>query len=208
MLSKEQRKSLEKATLQYMDHLGEAEEYLVGRGISLAQGRSVGLGVVRNPIPGHENLEGRLAIPYLTDFGPVNMTFRCIRNHVCKDSGCHKYELFKGIEANLYSVQSMQNAGDWIGVAEGEIDALSLNVAGIPGVGISGATKWRPFWKNVFEDFSTVYVFQDGDQKGKDFGEKLQIEVGAVRVELPPGEDVNSCLVKHGPAYLRGLIRK
>lgn len=208
MLSSEQRKSLERATTTYLAHAGEAEAYLAQRGISLAVARSVGIGVVRDPIPGHDHLEGRLAIPYLTNSGPVNMTFRCLKDHSCKDSKCHKYELSKGLETNLYSVQSLRSAKDWIAVAEGEIDALSLNIAGIPAVGVSGVDKWKDHWRGVFEDFSRIYIFQDGDKAGETFGEKMQDRVGAVRIALPPGEDVNSCLVGRGAEYLRGLIKK
>src|SRR5258706_150561 len=141
MLSNTQRKSLERATLQYMEYLPEAEEYLAGRGIEPEVARSVGLGVVRDPIPGHESLEGRLAIPYLTPSGPVNMNFRCIKNHQCKDHGHKKYMTWSGIETTLWGVQFLAQAEDYIAVAEGEIDALSSNIAGVPCVGIAGAEK-------------------------------------------------------------------
>ncbi len=208
MLSNEQRKSLERATMTYLTHVEEAEAYLSGRGIGLEAARSAGIGVVRDPIPGQEHLEGRLAIPYLTDYGPVNMTFRCIKDHVCKDSRCHKYELWKGLHANLYGVRSLAGASDWIAIAEGEVDTLSLHIAGIPAVGISGVEKWQPHWKNVFEDFSRIYLFQDGDDAGEKLGRKLVDEIGAIRIVMPSGEDVNSSLVKHGPVYLKGLIKK
>ena len=207
MLSNAQKQSLEQSTLQYASHLEEAEGYLKGRGIGLEVARSVGLGVVRDPLPGHERLEGRLAIPYLTDFGPVNMTFRCLRDHDCKSSGCPKYLLWEGLESNIYSVQSLKYAGDWIAVTEGEIDALSLNIAGVPAVGIAGASKWREHWSNVFEDFSKVYVIQEGDSAGKKFADMLVREVGAMRVVLPSKEDSNSLLVKYGPEALKARIR-
>jgi DNA primase len=207
MLSVTQRRSLERATLQYMNHLEEALDYLEARGIGEEVARSVGLGVVRDPIPGHEHLEGRLAIPYLTDFGPVNMNFRCLSAHKCKDEGHQKYMSWTGLETNLYSIQSMREADEWIAVTEGELDALSLNIAGVPAVGIAGANKWSEHWNNVFEDFTRVYVFQDGGEAGKKFGDTLVREVGALRVALPAGEDVNSVLVKHGAEYLRGRIR-
>lgn len=206
-LSNLQRKSLERATLQYSHHLSEAEDYLRARGIAPEVARSVALGVVRDPIPGHEHLEGRLAIPYLTDYGPVNMTFRCLKDHSCSDAGHSKYMLWAGLQANLYSVQSLARAGDYIAVAEGELDALSLNIAGIPAVGVSGIEKWREHWVNIFEDFLRVYVFEDGDAPGKKFGDVLVREVGAIRVPMPPGEDVNSMLVKHGAEHLKSRIR-
>lgn len=207
MLSNVQRRSLERATLQYMEYLPEAEGYLVGRAIDPEAARSVGLGVVRNPIPGHENLEGRLAIPYLTPSGPVNMNFRCMSDHTCKEHGHQKYMTWGGLETTLWGVQFLVEADDYIAVAEGEIDALSSNIAGVPCVGISGAEKWQPWWSNVFEDFTRVYVWQEGDEAGKRFGDTLVREVGAIRLPLAVKQDVNSVLVGQGPEALRSRIR-
>lgn len=208
MLSKPQRDLLERATLQYSMNLDVAADYLASRGIDLEVARSNALGVVVDPVPGHEGLVGRLAIPYLTNAGPVNMNFRCIKNHVCKESACHKYENLKGAGTNLYGVQYLDDAGDWIAVAEGEIDAISSNIAGIPCVGISGAKKWQDHWANIFEDFTRVYVWQEGDAAGKEFADGLVSKIGAIRIALPQGEDVNSILVKQGPEALRNLVRK
>ena len=207
MLSAPQKRSLERATLQYMKHLDEALAYLAERGIGEEVARSVGLGVVRNPIPGHEHLTGRLAIPYLTDHGPVNMNFRCIKDHRCKEAGHQKYMTWSGLETNLYSVQSIHGADDWIAVCEGELDALTLNIIGVPAVGIAGANKWEDRWNNVFEDFTRVYVFQDGDEAGTKFGDVLVREVSALRIALPSGEDVNSMYIKYGADSLTSRIR-
>ena len=193
--------------MQYMEYLPEAEEYLEGRAIDLEVARSVGLGVVRDPIPGHESLEGRLAIPYLTPSGPVNMNFRCMAGHSCKDYGHQKYMTWSGLETTLWGVQFLAQAGDYIAVAEGEIDALSSNIAGVPCVGISGAEKWKDHWSNVFEDFTRVYVWQEGDEAGKRFADMLVREVGAIRLALPTKQDVNSILVAQGPETLRSRIR-
>lgn len=207
-LSIVQRKSLERATVQYQEHLPEAEEYLLGRGIGLEAARSSALGVVRDPIPGHEHLVGRLAIPYMTPAGPVNMNFRCTQKHKCKEAGHPKYIMWTGLEVNLYNVSALSTAGSAIAVAEGEIDALSSTLAGIPCVGISGANKWQDHWNNIFEDFSRIYVWQEGDDAGKKFGDRLVSEVAAIRVPLPSSQDVNSIWVEQGKDALRARIRK
>jgi len=207
-LSIVQRKSLERATLQYQEHLEEAEKYLAGRGIDLEAARSSALGVVRDPIPGHEHLNGRLAIPYMTPGGPVNMNFRCIQDHKCKDFGHPKYIMWSGLEVNLYNVEALHVAGSAIAVAEGEIDALSSSLAGIPCVGISGANKWQDHWNNIFEDFTRIYVWQEGDEAGKKFGDRVVMEVGAIRVPLPDSQDVNSIWIEQGKDALRARIRK
>lgn len=163
-----------------------------------------------DPLPGHEGLTGRLAIPYLTDAGPVNMTFRCIKDHDCKSVNKHaKYVKWAKLNTNLYHVQSLQAAGEWIAVAEGEIDALTLNISGIPAVGIAGVENWQDFWPLIFDDFTRIYLFQDGDEAGEKLAAKLQDEVRSpvVVIEMPPKQDVNSVYVKQGPEALVRMIR-
>lgn len=213
-LSKEQRTYLERATLQYADNLADAEAWLEGRGIDLEFAASRGLGVVRDPLPGHEPAVGRLAIPYLTDRGPVNINFRCVKNHNCKEIPHHsKYWKRKGSPANLYGVQSLKWADDWIVATEGEIDALTWQMIGIPAVGIPGAENWKRHWSNVLEDFSRVYLAEDGDDAGSHLWTAMSDHVDqsntlVVRMKMPDGEDSNSMYVKSGKDYLLGRIKK
>ncbi|HWV44570.1 MAG TPA: toprim domain-containing protein [Nitrospira sp.] len=207
-LSVVQRRSLERALTTYQKYLDEALGYLEGRGIDQAAALSAGLGVVRDPLPGHDHVIGRLAIPYLTPSGPVNYNFRCMKPHSCKEAGHSKYVMWSGLQVNLYNVLALESAGQAIAVAEGEIDALSSTLAGIPCVGVSGATKWQDHWNNIFEDFSSIYVWQEGDEAGKKFGDRVVSEVGAIRVVLPDREDVNSIWVASGAEALRARVRK
>ena len=208
MLTKKQRESLERATLDAMENVHLAEEYLAGRGIDLEVARSNGLGVVVEPAVGQEHMRGMLSIPYMTDSGPVNMNARCFQDHDCKELKHSKYMNWHGGGVNLYGVQSLNAAGDWIAIAEGEFDAMILNMCGIPAVGVPGAEKFEPFWKNIFEDFSRVYLFHDADKAGEDMGKLYAAEVGAIRVRLPQGYDVNKFYLEFGQDALRGKIRK
>jgi hypothetical protein len=207
-LSVVQKKLLARAQETYANHLTEAEEYLADRGIDPAAALSAGLGVVRDPLPGHERLVGRLAIPYMTGAGPVNMNFRCMQNHKCKDVGHGKYQHWAGLSSNLYNVQALDSAGTAIALAEGEIDALSSTLAGIPCVGVPGATKWEDHWNLIFEDFTRVYVWQEGDDAGRKFADRVVLETNAIRVELPTGEDVNSIWAASGAEALRARIKR
>lgn len=210
-LSKEQRKYLERATLQYAESLDDAAGWLEVRGLDLEFARSKGLGVVHNPLPGHENVEGYLSIPYLTDRGPVNMSFRCIEMHDCKQQGPYhrKYMKRKGSPVNMYGVQSADWAEEWIVITEGEIDALIWQQIGVPAIGIPGAENWKDYWVNVLEDFSRVYLAEDGDDAGKDLwiaaSENL---TNMIRMRMPDGEDTNSMYLKAGKDYLLGRIKK
>lgn len=209
-LSKEQRRYLERATMEYAENLDGAAAWLEGRGIDLEHARSRGLGVVSDPLPGHENMVGRLAIPYLTDVGPVNINFRCMRDHNCKEIPKHsKYMKRKGSQTNLYGVQSAAWAEDWIVVTEGEIDALIWQQIGVPAIGVPGAENWSDHWVNVFEDFSRVYLAEDGDDAGKDLWIAMSENLtNVVRMKMPEGEDSNSMFLKAGGEYLLGRINK
>lgn len=213
-LSKEQRRLLETATLQYARHLDVAEEWLAGRGLDLEFARSEGLGVVTEPLDGHGHLRGRLAIPYLTDYGPVNITFRCMQNHICKEIPDHsKYAFLSGFKTNMYGVQSIDQAEDWIVMTEGEIDRLTWVQLGVPALGISGAKKWQDHWPLILEDFSTVYFVQDGDADGKLLYEKVSYKVDqaktqVIRIKMPDGEDTNSMYLKRGKGYLMERLGK
>lgn len=194
---------LAKAQKAYSSNLVSAEGYLASRGISLAHAVTAGLGVVTGEIVDHERMTGRLAIPYMTPAGPVNMSFRCIKQHDHGLVGCKKYYQSDGLCANLYYVEAFEEAEDFICLTEGEIDALTLNICGIPALGVSGATKWEPHWTEILDDFQYVYVMLDGDEAGEKFGAKVVKAVPhAVRIRMPDGEDVNSMYVKNGTLYL------
>jgi hypothetical protein len=213
-LSKEQRQYLERAWATYSPHLGDAEGWLEGRGLSPEFAASRGLGVVRDPLPGHEPAQGYLAIPYLTKAGPVNFEFRCIKDHNCKEIPNHtKYYRRKGSGVNIYGVQSVAWATDWLVVTEGALDALTWQQIGVPALGIPGAENWQEHWANLLEDFSRVYLAEDGDTAGKDLWIAMSEHVDqsntmVVRVRMPDGEDSNSMYLKQGKDYLLGRIKK
>lgn len=208
MLSKEQRRSLDSATMAYLDHLDLAAEWLAGRGIDLEFARRSGLGVVVEPMKGHEHLRGRLSIPYLTPTGVSSMAFRCMQPHDCKTVEGHgKYAKVTGMKVRLYGVLNYDEAGDFIALTEGEIDAITLNQIGIPAFGVPGAKNWQPHWTSILQDFATVYVFSDGDKDGQDFAKRVMSEYDrTVNVKMPEGEDVNSVFVKYGADFLRKKI--
>lgn len=211
-LSKEQKRFLEVATMRYAKHLDDALPYLEGRGLDCDLLRAEGFGVVRDPLPGHDVHVGKLAIPYLTDHGPVNLRFRCLENHKCHEHGHPKYSMMKSYSANLYGVQQISTGvvDDWICVTEGEIDSLVLRQVGIPALGVPGAKMWKEWWPNVFEDFSYVYVFTDGDSAGDEMWSRWQngISTATIRVKMPTEHDVNSFFSTFGADALRAKVKR
>jgi DNA primase len=210
MLSSEQRESMEVAAARYMDSVEPALPYLLTRGIDRATASSRGLGYVADPIPGHKPALGRLAIPYITNSGVVAMSFRCIKEHSCKEEKHPKYWKPKSQSAVLYGVQDAFTDSLDIHIAEGEMDAITLSaLCALPSLGVTGAQYWKPWWTLILKDFRRVFVYADGDEAGRHLCERLQKEVGmsVIPVLLPDGEDVNSLYLKHGAEYLRSMAK-
>jgi DNA primase len=201
LLSSEQRNLLETSTERYNRSLWRVADYLESRGLSLDFALGEQLGYVDEPIPGQEQFRGRLSIPYITRAGCVNLKFRSL-----EESDGPKYLNLSGFETNLYHVESFFEAHDFMCVAEGEFDALSLASIGLPAIGVPGVKAWKSFYRRCFEDWPIVYVFCDGDEPGRDFGSFLASEIKARPIHMPAGEDVNSMLVKEGPEWLRERI--
>lgn len=205
-LTVEQRLGLEFATSQYEQNLHLAEEYLSSRGFSEETASSSRLGVVVEPVPGDDQFIGRLAIPYLTRSGVVDIRFRCLKAHDCKAENCKKYLGHPGRPLRLYNVEALFEADDFIVLCEGELDTITATQCGFPAVGVPGVGGWKPHFNRIFEDYQRVYLFADGDEAGRKFGERLKQELSAVVVTMPEGEDVNSAFVKFGEDYLRSRI--
>lgn len=205
----EQRLSFAQAASQYQRDLAvhtDAQAYLESRGFTEQVAQQFRLGVVTSPLVGHERYRGRLAIPYLTPAGPVNFRFRCLEQHGCSEAGHGKYLGLEGLETNLYNVGDLKKTGDGVAVCEGELDAITLSMSGIPAVAVPGASSWKKHYRLCLEDFTRVYAFGDADDAGKSLNKKLIESVRAVPVRLPKGEDCNSLYLKEGPDGLKRLI--
>lgn len=200
---------LAQAASQYQADLAAdiaAQTYLKSRGFGEQVAATYRLGVVRTPVQGHEGYVGRLALPYLTPEGPVNFRFRCLRQHKCKDEGCCKYLGLEGFETNLYNVLDLAKPGDTICVTEGEVDAITLSICGIPAVAVPGATNFKKHQARCLDDFGRVLVFGDGDDAGKGLNKKLINDVRAIPVTMPKGLDCNDVYRQDGAEGLRKLI--
>lgn len=196
-LTPSQRESLEKAVGHYQQSIGQAEEYLASRGLSLTDADTVRLGYVAEPLPGHEQFVGRLSIPYITPSGVVDIRFRSVGLQEPKYMG------MPGTQTRLYNVNALLTAENYIAVTEGEIDAITLNYkCGIPAVGVPGANNWKRHYSRLLQDFEKVFIFADGDQPGQDFAKKVSQEVNGVTViHMPEGHDVNSTYLINGAGY-------
>lgn len=214
--SKEQKNSLWNSTASYQKALkgSPAEEYLVGRGLTGEVVVKQGLGFVAEPHPGHEAYAGWLAIPYLrwsptSKWSCISIRFRCIEDHDHSQHG-GKYMAAKGYGTpHIYNAPALLENSPIIDLQEGEIDALSVQVAaGIPAVGVPGVEAWQPFWAEAFKGYEVVHSFVDGDKAGKDFAEKLAKQLPNFRAhQLPAGEDANSMLRGQGVSYFTERVK-
>lgn len=206
-LSVAQRRFFEQAATTYQQDLQgdtSALAYLASRGLDPQAAATFRLGVVRRPLAGHEQYEGRLCIPYVTPAGVVNLRFRCAEAHECE--GHPKYLSTEGAGTNLYNVVDLKRDSPFICVAEGEIDTMSLSLAGLPAVGVPGVDTWQKHFSRCLEDHDVIYAFGDGDKAGSKFANFLARETRARPIRVPAGEDCNSIYVKEGPDGLRKLI--
>jgi len=193
---------LGRASEKYAASISLAEDYLRSRGIPMEIARLARLGVVAEPEVGHEQYQGRLAIPYVTKTGVVDIRFRSLNPAVEP-----KYMGLTGAETKMYNVTDVERAGDFIGVCEGELDTLTMSACvGIPCVGVPGANSWKKHYTRLLADFERVFVFADGDQPGKEFASSLARELPVTVVQFPDGEDVNSFYISNGAEAIRAKI--
>lgn len=203
-LSVSQKKYLEKAADVYHSQIDAGgAAYLMGRGIGREVAATYLLGSVVEPLVGDDDYAGRLAIPYITRAGVVDIRYRAL-----VPEQTPKYLSRSGAQSKLYNVTALLKNSDTIAICEGEIDAITMDaLVGIPAVGVPGANNWRRHFSLLFEDYSQVFIMCDGDQAGKEFGKKISSEIdGATVIHCPEGSDVNDLFIHEGAEGIRKRV--
>ncbi|CRY79844.1 Toprim-like [Nocardia farcinica] len=220
-LSASQRQYLQEATRKYANNLpgSPAEEYLESRGLlpDGAPDRRYALGYVADPLPGHETYRGFLSIPYMRKLPDkrltvVSMRFRCLAPECLQSAedggkerhrGHGKYLTVPGGGTRLYNASVLQDPSPDVCVVEGELDAITMCLAGVPTVGAPGSDTWQKHWKAPLLGYRNVFILHDGDDAGKKFAENVSkgLPNGKV-IPMPPGEDVNSIFIAQGARAL------
>jgi len=153
-------------------------------------------------------MAGRLVIPHIGPAGNVyDLRFRCIEHADCKEAGCKsKYMGLPGVQTRTFNTRAIALAGDELHVTEGEMDAMSLSMAGFQAIGIPGVNALSRHFDRMVAGFSKVTVWADGDDAGRGMAEKIARAVPIARILIMrAGQDVNSILVEGGPDALRRL---
>jgi DNA primase len=198
-LSKSQKELLEKATESYAQNLQEIVPYLQSRGITEQTAIMFRLGFVREPEMGHEPYVGKLAIPYLTPTGVIDIRFRSLNS-----DGGPKYMSRPGATTHIYNINALGNDSDVLAICEGELDTVVATQAGFSAVGLPGANNWKSFYNRVLADWSKVVLLCDGDNAGREMAKHLSRELDNVfPVFMPEGQDVNDVYLSEGAEGLR-----
>ena len=192
--------------------------YLVARGIDRDAATGHLLGLVEDPVVGHEAYRGMLSIPYVTPAGVVAIKFRCAEMHSCKELGHQKYLAPPGQKPRLFNVRDLFTPFPYIAICEGELDTVVMSARiGVPAVGVAGGNAWQDHYPLCFADFDRVYVVMDNDEKdvgsnpGASFAKTI-IEslakrgTNAVMIRPPAGHDVTSWYMEHGEDAVREKV--
>ena len=225
MQGNSQTRYLELACRTYHDQLASVNPandpygvipYLTSHGISYATAMQYRLGLALNPLQGDERFRGMLAFPYLTEAGVKSIKYRRL------DQRKPKFAQPTGQRMRLYNTLAYFAAGDYIGLCEGEPDAIvATESLGIPSIGIPGAEGWQhshKLWAPAFKDFQIVLMFADGDpmdaktekRPGEELAKDITRSLGyRVKViECPENEDVCSMVATGRAEQLRSQAQK
>lgn len=207
---------MEAAVASYSEQLTEgsdAWEYLKRRGLSPKVIAGARLGVVHDPRPEHLRYRGMLAIPYLAGDGhPVQVRFRCMKDHNHRDFGHGKYNTVSGDPARMFGIDSLlegrRDHRSPLHVTEGELDSLVLRGLGMYAVAMPGATLWKRHHTKMLEGFNRIFIWGDPDEAGAEMVTNIKRHLRqAVSVGLRDG-DVNETFLKHGPEGIRRLLHE
>lgn len=214
--SESQLASLKAAAQKYALALPEspAAEYLESRGLSLDRIVRFGLGYVSEPDIGHDMYRGRLSIPYQRrtlsgGYKTLGIKFRRVAAFSGPGKDKTKYLGTPGFKPHLYNTLDAILNEDWICVCEGELDAITASINGVPALAAPGATSWQDKWNPIFLGYETVFVLADGDSAGLEFGGKVADQLPNAKViPMLEGEDVNSMVLKYGIDKIKEMIGK
>lgn len=188
------RQSLEETVSRYQRAVDQAGPYLSSRGIDREAANTYRLGYVTGDHSADHDYVGRLAVPYLTPSGCIDVRYRAIQPDTTP-----KYLSRPGAGSHLFNVKALLVDSPVLYVCEGELDAITASQCGLPTVGVPGANNWRSHYRLLMQDYMKVVVLCDGDEAGRQFGKTIAREVDtAIPVVLPEGMDVNDLYLSGG----------
>ncbi len=163
------------------------EEYAHAKGLPLDLLRRLGLQTVSRK--GHPAVR----IPYFDREGnEAAVRFRLS----LAGPGPSRFRWTSGAKPLLYGLWKLEEArtAGRVLLVEGESDAQTLWLYGLPALGIPGASCWRPEWAALLEGLA-VYAWQEPDDGGARLIRSLADSVPDLRVIAPPADrkDISEC---------------
>jgi hypothetical protein len=205
--STEQRRSLEEQLQRYEASRTKIQAYLAGRGLEGAAER-FRLGFVEPDEDNPVRYWNRLVIPYLSPTGCLQLRYRCIADHDCKERQHGKYLSEAGVDVTLFNASAVLQGRSPVVLTEGEFDAIAVEtIAGLPAVGIPGAQAWgkHPYWARCFVGHDLILP-ADGDDAGQSLADAVKADLPETKiVRLPDGDDCNSVLLRSREEFLDRL---
>lgn len=199
--SSEQKALLEARLSRYESARSLLLPYLEGRGLGAAAAERFRLGYVEPSDDDPRRYWNRMAIPYLTPSGVVQIRYRRL---VEDDSA--KYLGDPGTEVTLYNAHSTLGARGPVFLTEGEMDSVAVaTLSGYPAVGIPGAKAWQahPEWARCFVGLHQLILPADGDTAGHELADTVRHDLPEVHiVRLPDGDDCNTVLARDPAEFL------
>jgi hypothetical protein len=181
---------------------------LAGRGLAAGAADRFRLGYVDPSEADPKRYWHRLAIPYLTPTGVVQIRYRCLLPHHGKDQddgGCPKFLGEAGAPVTLYNAQAALHARGPLILCEGEPDVWAVEtIAGLPAVGVPGVRAWdaHPYWARCFVGHQLILA-SDGDEAGDKLAATVAKALPDTKiVRMPDGDDASSVLARSPAEFL------
>lgn len=94
----------------------------------------------------------------------------------------------KGDHVALYGLGALEGArqSDFVIIVEGETDVWACRYAGIPAVGVPGATVFKPEWAEFFTGIRHVFIWREPGQGGDKFVQLVGNALPNAKVIVPP----------------------
>lgn len=174
--------------------------YLAGRGLDVRAAERFRLGYVEPDDTEPRRYWHRMAIPYLTPTGVVQIRYR----RLVEDDG-PKYLGDPGTEVTLFHAHATLHARGPVFLTEGEMDTVAVTtLSGYPSVGIPGAKAWQahPHWARCFVGLTHLILPADGDTAGHELADVVRTDLPEVHVvRLPDGDDCNTVLARSADEF-------
>jgi DNA primase len=174
------------------------------RGLTDATIQRFCLGVVPEGDKDFAQYAGWLCLPYITAGGFTDIRFR----RPPGSDNPAKYKGLPGSTPRLFNPLDILSARSTIHVTEGEMDAVILSQAGLPAVGIPGASNWRKPFEYALHGFEEIVVCADGDKAGDQLAHAIASSIDWARIVRFDDTDVNDYYLEHGAEALRSKVQR